>query len=194
VSEVARLQRDGSAVAMVGDGINDAAALAQADVGIAVGAGSHMAVEAADMVLMRNNLFDVIVALDLARCVFARVKWNFLWAFAYNVVAIPFAAGLWFPITHMLVSPQYAGLAMALSSTSVVLSSLALRLYRRPEPHDSEAQNFSEGFERKQQFGIFAFVRSVFGTMRDWMAGRWAKDAYGSYSRVPAEDGNLELL
>jgi Cu+-exporting ATPase len=103
VSEVARLQRDGSAVAMVGDGINDAAALAQADVGIAIGAGSHMAVEAADMVLMRNNLFDVIVALDLARCVFARVKWNFLWAFAYNVVAIPFAAGLWFPITHMLV-------------------------------------------------------------------------------------------
>jgi hypothetical protein len=101
--------------------------------GIAIGAGTHIAVDAADMVLVRSNLHDVVVALDLAKVVFNRIKLNFLWAIVYNIVAIPFAAGMWFPWTHMLVPPQYAGLCMALSSISVVVSSALLRLYQRPQ-------------------------------------------------------------
>lgn len=91
VAKVCELQGSGQAVAMVGDGINDSPALAQADLGIAVGAGTHVAVDAADMVLVRNNLHDVVVAMDLAIVVFARIKWNFMFAIIYNIVAIPFA-------------------------------------------------------------------------------------------------------
>jgi Cu+-exporting ATPase len=133
VTEVRRLQQGGKVrVAMVGDGVNDSPALVQADLGVAIGAGTHVAIAAADMVLVRSSLLDVPVALDLARVVFRRIQLNFIWAAAYNAVAVPFAAGAFFPLTHTLVSPQYAGLMMALSSISVVLSSLALRLYTRP--------------------------------------------------------------
>jgi P-type Cu+ transporter len=104
----------------------------QANLGIAVGAGSHIAVDAADMVIVRNNLFDTVVALDLAKVVFSRIRWNLLWALLYNVMAIPVAAGFTFPFTHAILPPQYAGLCMALSSISVVISSMALKCYRRP--------------------------------------------------------------
>lgn len=136
VAKVRELQDLGRVVAVVGDGINDSPALAQADLGIAVGAGSHIAAEAADMVLIRNQLADVYMALHLARMVFHRIKINFIWASIYNVVAIPFAAGIWYPWTHMFLPPQYAALAMALSSVSVVVSSMLLRLYKRPSPRD----------------------------------------------------------
>jgi len=133
VSKIDELKKAGKTVAMIGDGINDSPALARSDLGIAIGAGTHIAVDAADMVLVRSNLHDVVVALDLAKVVFNRIKLNFLWAIVYNIVAIPFAAGIWFPWTHMLVPPQYAGLCMALSSISVVVSSALLRLYQRPQ-------------------------------------------------------------
>eukprot|EP01035_Chromulina_nebulosa_P025190 gene25190-32862_t len=141
VNKVSELQSNGQFVSMVGDGVNDSPALAKSDLGIAIGAGTHVALEAADMILVRNNLHDVVVALDLAKHVFRRIQWNFLFAFIYNVVAIPFAAGIWYPWNHMLLPPQYAGLSMATSSISVVVSSMLLKRYKRPKFIDDISNN-----------------------------------------------------
>lgn len=133
VEKVQELQKQGRVVAMVGDGVNDSPALAQSDVGLSIGKGAEIAAEASDMVLVRGNVSDVCTALDVSRVIFQRIQLNFLWSLLYNCLSIPLAAGVFYPMIHTRLPPTVAALAMALSSLSVVASSLALHLYRPPK-------------------------------------------------------------
>lgn len=133
VDRLRELQRGGAVVAMVGDGVNDALALVQADVGVAIGTGAQLSIAAAQLVLLRESLTALIIAFDVARMTMRRIRMNFLWAFLYNIIAMPVASGALYPISHFAIPPALAGLSEIFSSLPVILLSLLLTRYRPPQ-------------------------------------------------------------
>ncbi|MCD8212055.1 MAG: heavy metal translocating P-type ATPase [Oscillospiraceae bacterium] len=188
-SQVRQAQQEGHKVAMIGDGINDSPALVRADVGIAVAAGSDIAIESADVILMKGDLNDAVTAVRLSRAVMRIIRQNLFWAFFYNILCIPLAAGVFYPLLGWQLSPMFAAAAMCLSSICVVSNALRLRLFKGEKP-EAENTEVSGQKESPEKGGALMDKKVVIEGM---MCDRCAQHVSDALNELPGATATVDL-